>query len=151
MPGSDTMPPRKNTGIRQEEYDTLNPLLLLKGLLASYIVTIPAFLLFALILSNVDFPQRLVTPVVVIITVISVLTAGAVSTRGVRSRGWLNGSIVGLVYMLILYLFSSIVYKNFAVDRNVLTMTIIGVLSGAIGGIVSINTKKSPKYKYIDG
>jgi putative membrane protein (TIGR04086 family) len=151
MSGSDTMPARKNTGIRQEEYDTLNPLLLLKGLIASYIITIPAFLLFALILSNVDFPQRLVTPVVVIITVISVLTAGAVSTRGVRSRGWLNGSIVGLVYMLILYLFSSIVYKNFAVDRNVLTMTIIGVLSGAIGGIVSINTKKSPKYKYIDG
>ena len=145
------MPARKNTGIRQEEYDTLNPLLLLKGLLASYIVTIPAFLLFALILANLDFPQRLITPVVVVITVISVLTAGAVSTRGVRSKGWLNGSIVGLVYMLILYLFSSIVYKNFAVDRNVLTMTIIGVLSGAIGGIVSINTKKSPKYKYIDG
>ncbi|HOQ07981.1 MAG TPA: TIGR04086 family membrane protein [Clostridiales bacterium] len=145
------MPARKNTGIKQEEFEGLNPLLLLKGLIASYIITIPAFLLFALILSNVDFPQRLVTPVVVIITVISVLTAGAVSTRGVRSRGWLNGSIVGLVYMLILYLFSSIVYKNFAVDRNVLTMTIIGVLSGAIGGIVSINTKKSPKYKYIDG
>lgn len=145
------MPPRKNTGIRQEEYDTLNPLLLLKGLLASYIVTIPAFLLFALILANLDFPQRLITPVVVVITVISVLTAGAVSTRGVRSKGWLNGSIVGLVYMLILYLFSSIVYKNFALDRNVLTMAVIGVLSGAIGGIVSINTKKSPKYKYIDG
>jgi|SRR5690606_17953789 putative membrane protein (TIGR04086 family) len=151
MPGSDTMPPRKNTGIRQEEYDTLNPLLLLKGLLASYIVTIPAFLLFALILANLDFPQRLITPVVVVITVISVLTAGAVSTRGVRSKGWLNGSIVGLVYMVILYLFSSIVYKNFALDRNVLTMAVIGVLSGAIGGIVSINTKKSPKYKYIDG
>lgn len=145
------MPARKNTGIRQEEYDTLNPLLLLKGLLASYIVTIPAFLLFALILANLDFPQRLITPVVVVITVISVLTAGAVSTRGVRSKGWLNGSIVGLVYMVILYLFSSIVYKNFALDRNVLTMAVIGVLSGAIGGIVSINTKKSPKYKYIDG
>lgn len=145
------MPPRKNTGIRQEEYDTLNPLLLLKGLLASYIVTIPAFLLFALILANLDFPQRLITPVVVVITVISVLTAGAVSTRGVRSKGWLNGSIVGLVYMVILYLFSSIVYKNFALDRNVLTMAVIGVLSGAIGGIVSINTKKNPKYKYIDG
>lgn len=145
------MPARKNTGIRQEEYDTLNPLLLLKGLLASYIVTIPAFLLFALILANLDFPQRLITPVVVVITVISVLTAGAVSTRGVRSKGWLNGSIVGLVYMVILYLFSSIVYKNFALDRNVLTMAVIGVLSGAIGGIVSINTKKNPKYKYIDG
>lgn len=142
------MPAIKSTGTKQEGYDGLNPLMLLKGLLASYIITIPAFMLFALILANVDFPQRLVTPVVVIITVVSVLTAGAVSTRGVRSRGWLNGSIVGLIYMLILYLFSSIAYSNFAVDRSVLTMTVIGVLSGAIGGIMSINTRKGPSYKY---
>ncbi|MFY9567710.1 MAG: TIGR04086 family membrane protein, partial [Acetivibrionales bacterium] len=67
---------------KHEEYDRLNLILILKGLLASYIVTIPAFMVFALILANVDFPQRLVTPVVVIITVVSVLTAGAVSTRG---------------------------------------------------------------------
>ena len=135
---------------KHEEYDRLNLILILIGLLASYIVSIPAFMVFALILANVDFPQRLVTPVVVIITVVSVLTAGAVSTRGVRSKGWLNGSIVGLTYMIILYLFSSVVYGNFAVDRNVLTMTVIGVLSGAIGGIMSINSPKVQKYKYID-
>ncbi len=135
---------------KHEEYDRLNLILILKGLLASYIVTIPAFMVFALILANVDFPQRLVTPVVVNPTVVSVLTAGAVSTRGVRSKGWLNGSIVGLTYMIILYLFSSVVYGNFAVDRNVLTMTVIGVLAGAIGGIMSINSPKVQKYKYID-
>lgn len=125
---------------------------LLKGLLASYIITIPAFMVFALILANLDFPQRLMTPAVVIITVISVLTAGSVSTRGVRSRGWLNGSIVGFIYMLILYLFSSILCRNFAIDRYVITMTIIGMLAGAIGGIMSINTniKKGSKFKYID-
>lgn len=149
MLGSDIMPAIKRS-TKHEEYDRLNLILILKGLLASYIVTIPAFMVFALILANVDFPQRLVTPVVVIITVVSVLTAGAVSTRGVRSKGWLNGSIVGLTYMIILYLFSSVVYGNFAVDRNVLTMTVIGVLSGAIGGIMSINSPKVQKYKYID-
>ena len=73
------------------------------------------------------------------------------ATSGVRSRGWLNGGIVGLIYMIILYLFSSILFRNFTVDRNVLTMTVIGVLSGAIGGIMSINTRQRPKYKYIDG
>jgi putative membrane protein (TIGR04086 family) len=127
---------------------------LLKGLLASYIITIPAFMVFALIMTNLDFPQKLLTPAVVVITVISVLTAGAVSTRGVRSRGWLNGSIVGFIYMLVLYLFSSILCKNFTVDRYVITMTIIGVLAGAIGGIMSINSPnsyKDKKFKYIGG
>ena len=145
------MPAKKSTSTKQEEYDKLNLLLILKGLLASYLITIPAFMLFAFILANVDFPQRLVTPAVVVITVVSVLTAGAVATSGVRSRGWLNGGIVGLIYMIILYWFSSILFRNFTVDRNVLTMTVIGVLSGAIGGIMSINTRQRPKYKYIDG
>ncbi len=124
---------------------------LLKGLLASYIITIPAFMIFALILTNLDFPNRLVTPAVVVITVISVITAGAVSTKGVRSKGWLNGSIVGLIYMLVLYLFGSISCKNFTVDRYVITMAIIGILAGAIGGIMSVNSPNDKKFKYIGG
>jgi len=143
------MPKTAGSNQNMEEYSGLSLLMLLKGLLASYLITIPAFLLFALILANVDFPQKLVTPMVIIITVISVVTAGSVSTRGVRSKGWLNGGIVGLVYMLILYLFSSILYKNFAIDTNVVIMTVIGVLSGAIGGIMSINSRKSSRYKYV--
>ena len=134
---------------KPEGNEGLKLISLLKGLLASYIITIPAFMVFALILSNLDFPQKLLTPAVVVITVVSVLTAGAVSTKGVRSRGWLNGSIVGFIYMLILYLFSSILCKNFTIDRYVITMTVIGVLAGAIGGIMSINTTKSSKFKYI--
>ncbi len=145
------MPRTTGSNLKPEEYEGLNLFSLLKGLLASYIITIPAFMLFALILTNVDFPQKLVTPMVVIITVISVLTAGSVATRGVRSKGWLNGSMVGLVYMIILYLLSSIIFKNFTIDRNVVTMTVIGILTGAIGGIMSVNSRKSTKYKYIDG
>ncbi len=135
---------------KPEGNDGLKLISLLKGLLASYIITIPAFMLFALILANLDFPQKLLTPAVVVITVISVLTAGAVSTKGIRSRGWLNGSIAGFVYMLVLYLFSSILCKNFTIDRYVITMTVIGVLAGAIGGIMSINTPRNSKYKYIN-
>ncbi|NLK87991.1 MAG: TIGR04086 family membrane protein [Clostridiaceae bacterium] len=134
---------------KPEGNEGLKLISLLKGLLASYIITIPAFMIFALILTNLDFPQKLLTPAVVVITVISVLTAGAVSTRGVRSRGWLNGGIVGFIYMLVLYLFSSILCKNFTIDRYVITMSIIGVLAGAIGGIMSINSPKGRKFKYI--
>lgn len=120
---------------------------LLKGLLVSYIITIPAFMLFALILANTDFPQRLTTPAVVVTTLVSVLTAGAISTKGIRNRGWLNGSIVGLIYMIILYVLSSLVYNDFSIDKYVVTMTIIGILAGAIGGIVGINAKGTAKYK----
>jgi putative membrane protein (TIGR04086 family) len=127
--------------------ESMSLVAVLKGILAAYIITIPAFMLFALILSNTDYPQKLITPAVVITTVISVLTAGAVSTRGLKNKGWLNGSIVGFIYMLILYLLSSLIYRNFSIDNYVVTMTVIGILTGAIGGIIGINIKKSSKYK----
>lgn len=125
----------------------LTPGSVLKGLIAAYIITVPTFMLFALILVNTDFPHRLISPAVVVTTFISVLTAGTVSTRGIKNKGWLNGGLVGLIYMLILYLFSSLVYKDFSIDKYMITMTAIGVFTGAIGGILGINAKVDTKHK----
>ena len=102
------MPRTTNTNANAAMNESLSPTSVLKGILSAYIITIPAFMLFALILSNTDFPQKLISPAVVITTIISVLTAGSVSTKGVKNRGWLNGSIVGFIYMFILYIFSNI-------------------------------------------
>lgn len=145
------MPRISNQNAKTTVSENLSPISVLKGILAAYIITIPAFMLFALILANTEFPQKLISPAVVVTTIISVLTAGSVSTKGLKSRGWLNGSIVGLIYMLVLYIISSMIFKNFAIDKYVITMTVIGILTGAIGGIVGINIKKGSKYKYIGG
>lgn len=148
------MPSLMNFNVKAAENESLKISSLLKGLFASIIITVLAFLLLALILANTDFPKRLITPAVVVTTIISVLTAGSISTRGIHNKGWLNGSIVGLIYMIILYLISSLVLNNFAIDKYVITMTAIGILAGAIGGIVGINTSKTvkaSKYKHISG
>ena len=137
-----------NVNAKTTVNESLSPISVLKGIVAAYVITIPAFMLFALILANTDFPQKLISPAVVVTTIISVLTAGSVSTKGLRSRGWLNGSFVGLIYMFVLYMFSSLMFKNFAIDNYVITMTVIGVLTGAIGGIIGINIKNRNKYKY---
>lgn len=112
-----------------------------KGIAVSYAVTVPTFVVFAMILANTDFPEKYLSPVVVITTIISLLLAGSTCTRGLRNKGWLNGSIVGFIYMLILYILSSIIFGNFTIDKYVITMSIIGILTGAIGGIVGINLK----------
>lgn len=140
--------PRASNNANTAINESLSPKSVLKGILAAYIITIPAFMLFALILSNTDFPQKLVSPAVIITTIISVLTAGSVSTKGVRNKGWLNGGIVGFIYMLVLYMISSLVFKDFAINKYVITMSLIGILTGAIGGIVGINIKGGNKYRH---
>lgn len=146
------MPGFLNVNVNPTENESLKIGSLLRGLLASIIVTVLAFILLSLILANTDFPQKLITPAVVLTTIVSVLTAGSVSTRGIHNKGWLNGSVVGLIYMILLYLISSLVYNDFTIDKYVITMTAIGVLAGAIGGIIGINTGKKTKplkYKHI--
>ena len=112
-----------------------------KAIIVSYIITIPAFVIFAFILTYTNFPEKYMIPAVVITTIISILVAGSTVTRKVRSRGWLNGGMVGFIYILILFIFSSIIFNSFTIDRYVITMAVIGVLTGSIGGILGVNMK----------
>lgn len=114
---------------------------IIKSVIISYIITIPIFIVFTIILANTDFPYRLISPAVVITTIISILIAASFSAKGLKNKGWLNGSFVGLIYMLILYLASSIAFNNFRINRHVATFVLIGILTGAIGGIIGINVK----------
>jgi len=131
--------------------DTLNEKIrfgtITKALLLSYIITIPTFMIFALILSYTTFPEKFMSTAVIITTLISLLVAGSYTTRGLKSKGWLNGAVSGFLYMVVLYLISSILFKNFAIDKYVVTMLLIGILTGAIGGIVGINIKSTPSKK----
>jgi len=125
----------------------ISALMVIKGIVISYVVTIPLFVIFATVLANIDFPENFIGPAVDLITIIGIMAAGFYSTRGVRSRGWLNGSIVGIIYMLILYILSSIVFKDFGINGHILALTILGILAGSVGGIVGINVKRSAYLK----
>lgn len=119
-----------------------NIVTIIKGILVSYLFTLPMFAVFAYFLTFVDFPQKYLSTAVIITTLLSIVIAGWISTRNVRSKGWLNGGIVGIIYMLILYLLSSIVYREFTLNSHVLILLAIGVLTGSIGGILGINLRR---------
>lgn len=119
----------------------VNLLRVLKGLIFSYLITLPCFLGFALFLTYTDFPEKHTYIAVLITTVISVLVASAYSTKNVKSKGWMNGCIVGVLYVAILYLASSIIFMSFAIDIQVLLTVIIGAIVGCLGGIFGINLR----------
>ncbi len=128
-------------GLKKQLDEHVNLPRVLKGLILSFLITLPCFLGFALFLTYTDFPEKYTFIAVLITTVISVLTAAAYSTRNVRSKGWMNGCIVGVLYVAILYLASSIVFMNFAIDVQVLLTVVIGAIVGCLGGIFGINLR----------
>ncbi len=120
---------------------------IIKGLIFSYIITIPIFIIFAFILSYTSFPERLISPVVLVASIISIMAGGIAITINIENKGFLSGGISGFIYMITLYLISSLVFNDYTIDRYVITMTLIGIFSGSIGGILGVNLRKSSRSK----
>ncbi len=78
------------------------------------------------------------------ITLLSVFIAGILSTRGMKKSGWMYGFLAACSYYVILILVSLIAMGGLALNNGAVRTILLGLLFGAIGGIVGINTKTKP-------
>jgi len=51
----------------------------------------------------------------------------------------LNGALVGIIYMVFIYILSSIFVSGFSFNLQSIIMILVGVLTGTIGGIIGVN------------
>ncbi len=131
----------QTTGLKKSLDEHVNLIRVAKGLIISFLITLPCFFVFALFLTYTDFPEKYTSMAVLITTVISVLVASAYSTKNIKHKGWMNGCFVGLLYVTILYLASSIVDKNFMLNFSGILTFFIGAIVGCLGGIFGINMR----------
>ena len=113
---------------------------IIKGLAISVIFSLVAIFIFAIIISYTNFSENGVAPVMIGIVATSILIGTAVSTWKLTKNGILNGGLVGLLYMLILYLVSSSLGTGFALNTNAIIMMLLGIIAGMIGGIIGVNS-----------
>lgn len=113
-----------------------------KGVTISYIFTFLSFLIFAILLSTTNISDSYISGVISVISIISILIGSAICTKSATSQGLLWGSIVGLVYSIILYLISSVLFVGFSLPLSSVYLILLSTLFGGIGGIVGINLKR---------
>ena len=89
-------------------------------------------------LTYTNLSETSITPVVLAVVGISILTGSYFSTRKIQQNGILNGAIVGIVYMLILYIISSMIFMDFSLELSSLIMIGCGMIAGIIGGIILV-------------
>ena len=116
-----------------------------KNVLISYAISLILFLVFAFLITYTDISYNIISPVSVAITLTGILVASILSGRKSSEKGWLTGCITGFIYMTILYIIGSIVFKNPGINSTGIIMIIAGILSGALGSIIGINNKN--KYR----
>lgn len=130
----------EKTNIKTEESEMKKKVMsVTKGCLFAIIFSVILLTIYALLLVNTTISESTMLPVVLTITGISILIGGTISSRKMKKNGLIYGGIVGLVYILILYLASSISMVGFSLSLNSLLMLIVGVITGVIGGIIGVN------------
>lgn len=111
----------------------------IKGCLFAMIFSVILLTVYALLLANTAIAENTMMPVVLTITGISILIGGTISSRKMKKNGLIYGGIVGLVYVLTLYLASSVSMVGFSLSTNSFIMLGVGVITGIIGGIIGVN------------
>lgn len=113
---------------------------IIKGIGIAFIITLLGIFVFSLLLTYTKISENTISPVIIIISAISILIGANISTRKLSKNGMLNGALIGGIYILLIYLISSIINSQFSVNIYSVFMIIFGIIAGLIGGILGINS-----------
>ena len=112
---------------------------ILKGVAISLITTFILLVIFSAILTFTNVQENAIVPVVIVITGVSLLIGSTIGNRKIRKNGLINGALVGFIYILILYLISSILNGNFLLNMKSIIMIIVSIIFGILGGVIAVN------------
>ena len=114
---------------------------IIKGSIFSIVITLIGLLVYSIILSYTSVSESTMPATIIIITAVSILIGSTISTSNIKKDGIVNGILVGIIYIAIIYLISSIVTGNFLLNTNSIIMVIASTLTGALGGIIGVNKR----------
>lgn len=112
-----------------------------KGVGIALMTTFILLLIFATILTYTETSETIINPVIIVITAVSILIGSSIANMKIKKNGLLNGAVVGGIYILTIYLISSILNWNFGLEIQSIIMIIIGMIFGVLGGIIGVNKK----------
>ncbi len=113
----------------------------LKGAGISLLMTVILLIVFSLLLTYTNIQENVINPVIIMITAVSILIGSSIGIGKMKKDGLINGAIVGVVYMIVIYLISSILNWKFKLNIQSIIMIGIGIAFGILGGIIGVNRK----------
>lgn len=116
-----------------------NIIKVIKGSIISFLISIILLFIFASLLVYTSLQETTIKPVVIIISIVSILIGSSLSSIKIKKNGIINGALVGFIYILTLYILSSISFIGFNLNMYSIIMIIGAILSGMVGGIIGVN------------
>lgn len=116
-----------------------NLIRVVKGSITAIIITLILLFIFAALLTYTKLQENIISPVVIIVSAISILIGSSISTLKIKKNGLLNGALVGIIYIITIYLISSITGSGFACNINTIIMMMASIIAGMLGGVIGVN------------
>lgn len=105
----------------------------------AYLMTLIFLVVFAALLAYTNVPESFIDTGVLIIILLSILISSFLSVKKTKENGLKNGAIIGAVYILVLYILSSVFVTGFSLTAySIITIILSGII-GMIGGIIGVN------------
>ena len=113
---------------------------ILRGILISFLFTLCMLIIYSVLLVYTSLSEQTIRPVIITITGVSILIGSSLGTRKLHKNGMISGGIIGVSYILLLYLISSTLNSNFSINWVSIIMIIVGLIGGIFGGVIGVNT-----------
>ncbi len=107
-----------------------NLMRIVKGSITAIIITLLLLFIFAILLTYTNLQENIINPVLIVITAISILIGSSISTLKIKKNGLLNGGFVGIIYILTIYLLSSLTGSGFTCNINTIIMMVASIVAG---------------------
>ena len=110
----------------------------IKSLLASYIVTGILLLVLTFFMYKFELNEKIVSAAIVGIYVVSTLIGGVIRGKLTKSKRYLWGMVLGIIYFVLLLLITLGVYRTLNGDSvSIVTSLILCAGGGMTGGMIS--------------
>ena len=111
----------------------------IKGVVISVISTLLMILVLSILLTYTDLSEMFISPAIIVITAISIFIGSTIGKNKIKKNGMFTGALIGGIYLLIIYISSIFLNKEFTLTIQSVIMIILGILCGMVGGILKVN------------
>ena len=124
--------------MRKKEQNEVWIMWMVKALLAAYVVTGILLIILALALYKFELNEKIVSAAIVGIYVVSTLIGGVIIGKLTKSKRYLWGMVLGIIYFVLLLLITLGVYRTLNGDSvSIVTSLILCAGGGMTGGMIS--------------
>ena len=122
-----------------KDYKVFN--IYLKGIGIFFVISLFLVFILSMILSLTNVKENIIRPGIIFISMISILIPSFFLSKKIKKKGIVNGAVLGIICMFLLYIISSFINMNFKLNLSSIIMICLGIIGGMIGGILGVNIK----------